>query len=215
MELAARTAAWRPSGTPLPYDAEVAWLEFGCAQAIWIGEPNVTSANVVDIRFSVHVLPHIVTDDYYYVSGWWQTNKKTSCLRILEGGELSWLKPGSPRTIATVGVGDEVLFRAYSEGFVQVNGVSVYAGDTHITSRRILGASTTNVSVDEIRFPTDNGIAVRYSGYTIYDNITDMTPEVDLIPVRVGQTGYMYDRISGSFYGNAGTGSFTLGPDKL
>ena len=33
------------------------------------------------------------------------------------------------------------------------------------------------------------------------------------IPVRVGQVGYMYDKVSGQLFGNAGTGSFILGPD--
>lgn len=36
----------------------------------------------------------------------------------------------------------------------------------------------------------------------------------DAIPVRVGQVGYMYDRISGQLLGNGGSGSFTLGNDK-
>lgn len=36
---------------------------------------------------------------------------------------------------------------------------------------------------------------------------------MDLIPVRVGNVGYMFDKISGNLYGNNGTGSFTLGPD--
>ena len=36
----------------------------------------------------------------------------------------------------------------------------------------------------------------------------------DLIPVRVGQVGYMYDKVSGNLFGNSGTGSFILGPDK-
>lgn len=35
----------------------------------------------------------------------------------------------------------------------------------------------------------------------------------DAIPVRVGQVGYMYDKVSGQLFGNAGTGSFTLGND--
>ena len=35
----------------------------------------------------------------------------------------------------------------------------------------------------------------------------------DLIPVRVGQVGYMYDRVSKKLFGNQGTGSFVLGPD--
>ena len=35
----------------------------------------------------------------------------------------------------------------------------------------------------------------------------------DFIPVRVGSVGYMYDRVSGRLFGNAGTGSFVVGPD--
>lgn len=37
---------------------------------------------------------------------------------------------------------------------------------------------------------------------------------LDMIPVRVGQVGYMYDRVSRELFGNAGTGSFVLGADK-
>lgn len=36
----------------------------------------------------------------------------------------------------------------------------------------------------------------------------------DLIPVRVGQVGYLYDKVSGNLFGNSGTGNFILGPDK-
>jgi len=35
----------------------------------------------------------------------------------------------------------------------------------------------------------------------------------DFIPVKIGTTGYLYDKITGNFYGNSGSGSFTLGPD--
>jgi hypothetical protein len=36
----------------------------------------------------------------------------------------------------------------------------------------------------------------------------------DFIPVRVGNIGYMFDKVSGKLFGNAGTGNFILGPDK-
>ena len=36
----------------------------------------------------------------------------------------------------------------------------------------------------------------------------------DAIPVRKGNVGYLYDRVSGQLFGNAGTGLFILGPDK-
>lgn len=35
----------------------------------------------------------------------------------------------------------------------------------------------------------------------------------NFIPVRVGNVGYMYDKVSGQLFGNSGTGSFILGPD--
>ena len=36
----------------------------------------------------------------------------------------------------------------------------------------------------------------------------------DYRPVRVGDIGYLYDRVSGELFGNAGTGAFIIGPDK-
>ena len=35
----------------------------------------------------------------------------------------------------------------------------------------------------------------------------------DFIPVRVGQTGYLYDKVSKTLFGNNGTGDFIIGPD--
>lgn len=35
----------------------------------------------------------------------------------------------------------------------------------------------------------------------------------DFIPVRVGTVGYLYDRVSGELFGNAGTGAFAYGND--
>ena len=37
----------------------------------------------------------------------------------------------------------------------------------------------------------------------------------DFIPVRKGTVGYLYDRVSGRLFGNAGTGDFVLGPDVV
>lgn len=35
----------------------------------------------------------------------------------------------------------------------------------------------------------------------------------DFIPVRIGTTGYMFDKVTGKMFGNSGTGNFVLGPD--
>lgn len=48
--------------------------------------------------------------------------------------------------------------------------------------------------------------------YSFY--MTNGVTTLDLIPVRVGQVGYLYDKVSGQLFGNAGTGNFILGNDK-
>ena len=50
-------------------------------------------------------------------------------------------------------------------------------------------------------------------GKIYYCQIIDGVLVRDFIPVRVGQVGYMYDRVSGQLFGNAGTGAFIVGPD--
>ena len=42
---------------------------------------------------------------------------------------------------------------------------------------------------------------------------TANTALFDGIPVRMGEVGYLYDRVSGTLFGNAGTGEFIVGPD--
>ena len=37
---------------------------------------------------------------------------------------------------------------------------------------------------------------------------------INLIPVRIGTIGYMYDKVGDTLFGNAGTGDFVLGNDK-
>lgn len=49
---------------------------------------------------------------------------------------------------------------------------------------------------------------------TIREQTTDILLH-ELIPVRKGQTGYLYDTVNGTLFSNAGTGSFILGPDKV
>lgn len=43
-----------------------------------------------------------------------------------------------------------------------------------------------------------------------YKHIKNGVVVCDLIPVRVGQTGYMYDKVSGQLLGNSGTGDFIV-----
>lgn len=72
------------------------------------------------------------------------------------------------------------------------------------------GTFTTNI----IYLFADNYIdSVKYQHKGIRIKRFKIDNKIDLIPVRIGSVGYMYDKVSDRLFGNAGTGSFTLGPD--
>lgn len=67
-------------------------------------------------------------------------------------------------------------------------------------------------------------LGINQSGYNssgrvysiqIYSDGVGSTLLFDGIPVRKGTVGYLYDRVSGKLFGNAGTGDFVLGQDVV
>lgn len=62
-----------------------------------------------------------------------------------------------------------------------------------------------------------NGSPWRFCKLKLYNMniIKNNNTFLNLIPVRIGNSGYMYDKISGRLFGNSGSGEFTLGPDVV
>ena len=98
---------------------------------------------------------------------------------------------------------------------IRQSGKNLYFNDNLITSSKDVNFSINRtILLFALNSPvydvyTVNG-AFRCYRFIIYDN--DLTV-LDFIPVRIGTTGYMYDKVSGQLFGNAGTGSFILGND--
>ena len=95
------------------------------------------------------------------------------------------------------------------------NALKVYDTDDNLVTTLTATASTFNNNLNIYLFAiNNNGSALNYShkiyALQLYENSTLVR---NFIPVRVGQVGYMYDRVSGELFGNSGSGSFTLGPD--
>lgn len=80
------------------------------------------------------------------------------------------------------------------------------------------GFATSNICIFGILETDGQALDTRYPcsckirSFRIFN---DQTGDVyyDAVPVRVGQVGYMYDKVSGQLFGNAGTGDFIIGPD--
>ena len=102
------------------------------------------------------------------------------------------------------------------------NAVSSFvSGDTTLTlnGSRIIRSTyaLADTGVELYLFANNNAGAkdlatARVYGCKIYQSGTLVR---DFIPVRKGTVGYLYDRVSGALFGNAGTGDFVLGQDVV
>ena len=94
----------------------------------------------------------------------------------------------------------------------------LYMNETLIASSNATATFSYNVTIGLLRchllndgWDSRKGNGIRIYGCKIWKGGSLVR---NFKPVRVGQVGYLYDSVSGELFGNDGTGSFTLGPDK-
>lgn len=197
-------------GESLPYDAEVEYLQCTGTQYIDLGfkATNNIWAEIVFYRPNNNVRFDCGAED-----GW--SSKIVRCI-IIEN--------------------DNVYYRNHVNSPSNVYGYSVnYVGKIKIvinnrtatvtnlstgSALSITNNATTSFTTTEnfilcgIMMGTELEIVSQQSGMRIISvKIVDNGVNLDLIPVRIGQFGYLYDKVSGQLFGNSGTGSFILGPD--
>ena len=122
--------------------------------------------------------------------------------------------PGAWKDSASVAVnvGQKLTFDAtIKDGHQQfsVDGIVTYTGTSGITITS--GTNTIHVFAlvagGNTQYPTIGKVFAPLNFYFADELI------MSLVPVRCGQVGYMYDRVSGHLFANAGTGDFVVGAD--
>ena len=194
MMLGARTAAWTKSGAPLPYDAEVEYLES-------------TRTQLIDTGYVLSASDRIVVQVYF------QANDNIGNMAIFGSfNPKLWITTGTCRfngensapinTLRKLGAWNSI---SIDKDYCTCNGTAVpMSKGTFLDNSLplflfgVIGDTSMNT----------NG---RISSCKIYHSGVLVR---DYIPVRKGTVGYMYDRVSGQLIGNAGTGAFLIGPDK-
>ncbi len=182
----------------LPYDAEIEYLESTSKQYINTGKTFKSNIRVV---FSV-IYTQTVTQ--YYQT--WGLNR--SGYEVLWGGG-HFLFGGKKITYS-----NPVKDTEYEYDYDFTAGKMV----AKINNTIVQSTSGTQPNASEAMYI----FAMNYKGtryyykakhgeFKLYEN---GVIALDLIPVRVGNVGYMYDKVSKQLFGNAGIGSFVLGPDK-
>lgn len=188
-----------PDKSTLPYDAEVEYLQGDGAAYIDTGVNFQSSQTVTEIKV---VVPSIPSSTSILWGAFMDNNPKRPSVQVGVRSEGKWH-----------------ITSAYSQD-MSVSGASHLGNITLNTLYTITVAYSaqsdgTNATAYIFARNNDTG-AYLPSNVRIYGlKITKGNTLVrDFIPVRKDGAGYMYDKVSGELFGNAGTGSFTLGPDK-
>ena len=201
MLVAARTGAW--SGKRLPYDAEVEYLESTGTQWIDTGV-SISDASLADVTWNVEAVSY--NDGCMgafgigsYTSMYFNLYANKFYMRNMRSGGVSG---GGSFT----GVSGFNTVR-FSGGNSYLNGTAV---ETEIPLD-IKPVHTMYLFAYNRSEKTTGFCKARVSSFIVKENGVLLC---DFIPVRKGAVGYLYDRVSGKLFGNAGTGDFVLGPDK-
>lgn len=191
----------------LPYDAQVEYIESTGTQYVDTGFTAKTDTT----RAEMLIVPTGNTTAGVFGSRNATTANGYSCNAFLISGSTPYFRwdwvAGSSGTRTNCTIGDEYRI-SITAGSVTVNGVTTTASLYRLQQSypfyifTFANASTTPFT------PTFSG---RVKWFQIYDN--DVLVR-SFVPVRVGTVGYLFDRVSGQLFGNAGTGAFVIGPDK-
>ena len=187
----------------LPYDAEIEYLETSGTQ--WINTnyyPNTNTVIETTVRFLDRNIGYLLGSNYSNSGG--QDNFYFQLYN-----NIIWAGAGNAQSnnLGNVSVDNTTNYdiTLKGEGYLKVN---------NTTKSRASGGVLCN---DPMYIFTRNNLAsigqqsFRLFSFKISENNVTM---MDFIPVRKGTIGYMYDKVSGTLFGNSGTGNFTLGPDK-
>lgn len=190
---------------PLPYDAEVEYLESTGTQYI---DTGVCPSNTTGFYVRVMRLESINAN-----------NTPIGVTRRVDGTAYRFgcllqdfcLGMFGSVVSSNVSVSDgswfDVSVNIYGDRCVKINGSTITSSISTIQS----------IPATAIAFAyrTNSGVSYNLKGRISRLDITEGSTLVrSFVPVRVGTVGYLFDRVSGTLFGNAGTGDFVLGPDK-
>ena len=183
------------TGKRLPYDAEVEYLQSTGTQYLDTGERIYNDTSVTVTMYSDYSTN---TATYFFGS---DSSTERFYFREYQGN-ASFSAGGWWENTSISFVGTHTV--TMTNNSITVDGVSSSrTGDskTGVGKLLLFKAGTYGMTASGVRILHcqihQNGVLVR-----------------DYIPVRKKTVGYLYDRVSGALYGNAGTGDFVLGPDK-
>ena len=203
----------------LPYDAEIEYLESDGTQYI---DTGIKMRNYLSFDASFIPTGNSTNTQFCCVYGAYRTNDANnyaiSCivpcdnpLRVLGNRYMNISKEAPLHSDRYDSYKNRnVIYHQSNDSFtVKVDDITYDYGAYNSNQ---IGESDRTIWLFGINYSASYRVGkAKVMNFKISDN---GMPILDFIPVRVGTTGYMYAKVSGQLFGNAGTGSFILGPDK-
>lgn len=178
---------------PLPYDAEIEYLESTGTQYIDLG---ITMSK----DFSMTLVFESTSSK--------DANIILSAATSYSFNQYAVFSTGTKLYIESIGNHyDSYALNTIYKLRIVPGTATLYDGNDNVLSTFTRQTYDTNATTGQLF-----RIGVKYGEVRMHSFSIDSI--MDLIPFRVGTTGYMYDRVSGQLFGNSGTGDFVLGPDK-
>ncbi len=194
-------------GAKLPYDAEVEYLECTGTQFI---DTELLADNDFEVSLKIRTPLVSVSNGEYSIYGCYVGTGGKMCY-------LSYIKRDTRR------------FGGGWDGFAHG---SVYVDEPYDDNDFEFIHSKSGLYVNGVKLKSYSANVINYSGLTLrvmsttggpgnsfrgrcyyFKIVKNRDTVIDLIPVRKGLVGYMYDRVSGRLFGTSGTGEFIVGPD--
>lgn len=182
-----------PPTPVLPYDAEVEYIESTGTQ--WI-DTGINLRNTMQAQMSFNTTALQSANEALF--GVWYDNVSVPQFMLWIRNTNKWGVSGN--NISVSGVTNNKNVTANTNYSVTINATQAQASDaTLYVFARNNDANDyvpSSMRLFSLKITINNAL-VR-----------------DYIPVRVGTTGYLYDKISGQLFANIGTGNFIIGNDK-
>lgn len=208
----------RQGGQILPYDAEIEYIKSTGTQRIFFNNyiVNPNTEYYLTLKFDNKA------------SNWSSANKGVyggvitggdtdCCFSVNFGGSTNQTTTLFWWTNKTYQSGASVKSKDYGSTIIS-NKNTIHYTNGNINYGGTNFAVTTKTTTNGQGFTLfGTGSTTPFSAYNMYvynfKLIENSITIHDYIPVRIGQTGYLYDKVSGELFGNAGTDNFILGAD--
>lgn len=196
---------WENGPAPLPYDAEIEYLQSNSLAYIDTGIAGNNNNLVITAKWMIGTWNSggCIYSNYYSTS----TNMTRLYFASTTGNIIAGINTKGGNQVTVSGITVDTLYTTVAaRNYLTVNGTrttySSASGSSNSRNIVLFNRSTDNLN--------DKDLGAKLYLFKIEASGSTL---LDMIPVRVGSVGYMYDKVSGNLFGNDGSGSFILGND--